>query len=230
MAPESVVLHSGALVFNGAMTTMLPAFMLGATFVVLRAFDAEAFARAIYAELHRCDEAGADLIELTLSLTLPDGSPNTPAAAVKAVKDVLGATGLPLLVFGPGQAEIDNALLVPIAEATQLGVIQVDEGWRVVGFEEKPEAPKSDLIPIGVYFLRPHVFDVIDALAPSGRGEFEITDVLNHYIPQGGLYAPRYEGHWADAGTVPSLLRAAQLAAAADAEGQLSPPPQRPTA
>ena len=42
--------------------------------------------------------------------------------------------------------------------------------------------PKSDLIPIGVYFLRPDAFDVIDTLAPSGRGEFEITDVLNHYV------------------------------------------------
>jgi acyl-CoA synthetase (AMP-forming)/AMP-acid ligase II len=43
MAPESVVLHSGAIVFNGAMLTMLPAFMLGATYVLHRAFDAEAF-------------------------------------------------------------------------------------------------------------------------------------------------------------------------------------------
>ena len=55
---------------------------------------------------------------------------------------------------------------------------------RVIGFEEKPEHPKSDLIPIGVYFLRPDVFDVIDHLRPSGRGEFEITDVLNHYVPE----------------------------------------------
>ena len=43
MAPESVVLHSGALVFNGAMTTMFPCFMLGATFIVHRQFDAQAF-------------------------------------------------------------------------------------------------------------------------------------------------------------------------------------------
>jgi len=42
MAPESVVLHSGSIVFNGAMTTMLPAFMLGATFVVERGFDPDA--------------------------------------------------------------------------------------------------------------------------------------------------------------------------------------------
>ena len=92
----------------------------------------------------------------------------------------------------------------------------------MVGFEEKPDEPKSDLIPIGVYFLRPDAFDVIDHLLPSGRGELEITDVLNHYIPDGGLLSPVYEGHWTDAGTVPSLLRAAELAAADDAAGRLA--------
>ncbi len=79
-----------------------------------------------------------------------------------------------------------------------------------------------------MYFLRADAFDVIDRLAPSGRGEFEITDVLNHYIPAGGLYTQVYEGQWADAGTVGSLMRAAGLAAADDAAGSLSPAPQRP--
>ncbi len=123
-----------------------------------------------------------------------------------------------------------GTLLYRVADAERFGVAELDASGQVVGFEEKPAEPKSDLIPIGVYFLRPDAFGVIDTLAPSGRGEFEITDVLNHYIPNGGLYAPRYEGHWADAGTVPSLLRAAQLAADADAGGRLTPPPQRPTA
>jgi acyl-CoA synthetase (AMP-forming)/AMP-acid ligase II len=50
MTPESVVLHSGSIVFNGAMTTMLPAFMLGATFVVERAFDPEAVIATIERE------------------------------------------------------------------------------------------------------------------------------------------------------------------------------------
>lgn len=50
MAPESVVLHSGALVFNGAMVTMLPLFMVGGTFVVHRAFDAEAFIETVERE------------------------------------------------------------------------------------------------------------------------------------------------------------------------------------
>ena len=50
MTPSSVVLHAGAIVFNGAMVTMLPAFMLGATYVVHRAFDAEAFIATVERE------------------------------------------------------------------------------------------------------------------------------------------------------------------------------------
>jgi len=121
-----------------------------------------------------------------------------------------------------------GTLLYRVPDPERFGVAEFDEQGRVVGFEEKPKQPKSDLIPIGVYFLRPDAFDVIDGLAPSGRGEFEITDVLNHYIPDGRLFAPVYEGHWADAGTVPSLLRAAELAEQDDAAGRLPAPVERP--
>jgi glucose-1-phosphate thymidylyltransferase len=121
-----------------------------------------------------------------------------------------------------------GTLLYRVPDPERFGVAELDAGGNVVGFEEKPEAPKSDLIPIGVYFLRPDAFDVIAGLAPSGRGEFEITDVLNHYIPGGGLFAPVFEGQWADAGTVPSLLRAAELARDDHDAGHLPPPPARP--
>ena len=121
-----------------------------------------------------------------------------------------------------------GTLLYQVPDPERFGVAELDADGRVVGFEEKPEHPKSDLIPIGVYFLRPDAFDVIDHLSPSGRGELEITDVLNHYIPSGGLYSPVYDGHWTDAGTVPSLLRAAELAAEDDAAGRLMPPVRRP--
>lgn len=82
------------------------------------------------------EAAGADLIHLTLSLTGSDGNPNTPQASVDAVKAVLGATGLPLIVFGPGQADVDNDLLVAIAEATKgerlvLGVCE-DKNYRTI--------------------------------------------------------------------------------------------------
>jgi acetyl-CoA decarbonylase/synthase complex subunit delta len=62
------------------------------------------------------EAAGADLIYLTLSTTMADGSPNTPANARAVVRKVLNATGLPLAVIGPGQADLDNELLVPAAE------------------------------------------------------------------------------------------------------------------
>jgi glucose-1-phosphate thymidylyltransferase len=123
-----------------------------------------------------------------------------------------------------------GTLLYRVPDPQRFGVAELDESGRVIGFEEKPEHPKSDLIPIGVYFLRPDAFAVIDKLAPSGRGEFEITDVLNHYIPDGRLFTRIYEGHWTDAGTVPSLIRAAELARDDDEAGHLAPPVERPIA
>lgn len=78
----------------------------------------------------KAEEAGADL--LVLALTLED----TPDDAVKVVKSVLGATGLPLVVWGPGQADKDNELLVPVAEATKgeklvLGICE-DKNYRTI--------------------------------------------------------------------------------------------------
>jgi acetyl-CoA decarbonylase/synthase complex subunit delta len=82
------------------------------------------------------EAAGADLIQLGLSLTTKDGQPNTPENAVAVVKAVLAASGLPLIVFGPGQAEMDNTLLVPVAEATKgerivLGICE-DKNYRTI--------------------------------------------------------------------------------------------------
>jgi glucose-1-phosphate thymidylyltransferase len=121
-----------------------------------------------------------------------------------------------------------GTLLYEVPDPERFGVAELDAQGAVIGFEEKPAQPKSNLIPIGVYFLRPDAFDVIEGLAPSGRGEFEITDVLNHYIPDGGLFTEVYTGHWTDAGTVPSLLRAAELAERADDDGTLPAPVGRP--
>ena len=121
-----------------------------------------------------------------------------------------------------------GTLLYRVPDPGRFGVAELGPNGEVIGFEEKPVVPKSDLIPIGVYFLRPDAFDVIDHLAPSGRGEFEITDVLNHYILDAGLFSQVYEGHWADAGTVQSLLRSAALAEEDDHAGKLPPPPDRP--
>ncbi len=121
-----------------------------------------------------------------------------------------------------------GALLYEVADPERFGVAELDAAGNVVGFEEKPAVPKSNLIPIGVYFLRPDAFAVIDHLVPSRRGELEITDLLNHYLP-GGLFARRFEGEWTDAGTVTSLIRAAELAEKESHSGSLTDPPARPT-
>jgi acetyl-CoA decarbonylase/synthase complex subunit delta len=65
------------------------------------------------------EEAGADLIYLVLSLTTADGEENTPENVRRVVREVLDATGLPLAVAGPGQADIDNELIVPVAEEAE---------------------------------------------------------------------------------------------------------------
>ena len=78
----------------------------------------------------KAEESGADLI--ILALTVEDSTDD----AVKAVKSVLEATGLPLIVWGPGQVEKDNELLVPVAEATKgeklvLGICE-DKNYRTI--------------------------------------------------------------------------------------------------
>ena len=112
-----------------------------------------------------------------------------------------------------------GTMLYRVADPQRFGVAEFDAHGHVIGFEEKPREPRSDSIPIGVYFLRPGAFEVIDRLAPSRRGEFEITDVLNHYIREGGLFTRHYTGQWHDAGTIESLLEAGAMAA----EGGLLP-------
>ena len=106
-----------------------------------------------------------------------------------------------------------GAVLKAVADAHRFGVAEFDDADRVIGFEEKPSVPKSNRIPIGVYLFRPSVFDVLRELRPSARGEFEITDVLNHYVRRGSLIAHDFAGDWMDAGTVRSLLDANTFAA-----------------
>jgi acetyl-CoA decarbonylase/synthase complex subunit delta len=82
------------------------------------------------------EETGADLIQLTLSLTDASGETPTAESAVATVKAVLDACGLPLLVFGPGQADLDNELLVAVSEATKgerlaLGLCE-DKNYRTI--------------------------------------------------------------------------------------------------
>ncbi len=102
--------------------------------------------------------------------------------------------------------------LKKVHDPERFGVATLD-GDRVVKIEEKPKKPDTDYAVIGIYMYDHAVFDIIETLEPSGRGELEITDVNNAYIERGTMTYEVLEGWWTDAGTFPSLLKASKLIA-----------------
>ena len=80
-----------------------------------------------------------------------------------------------------------------------LGVPRIENG-RIAEILEKPEQPPGRLAVTGLYCYEADVFDVVEQLEPSGRGELEITDVNNHYVREGKLEFDVFEGYWGDAG------------------------------
>jgi glucose-1-phosphate thymidylyltransferase len=81
-----------------------------------------------------------------------------------------------------------------------LGVPELDGDGRLVRIFEKPAEPPSDYAVTGVYFYDGAVWDVLPSLEPSGRGELEISDVINWYVERGAMEYDVVEGFWGDAG------------------------------
>ena len=109
----------------------------------------------------------------------------------------------------PGGAKI---LLKEVEDAERFGVAEIVDN-KIVGIEEKPQAPKSNLAVTGFYLYDEHVFEKVKGLERSARGELEITDVNNSYIADGAMTFSYLDGWWTDAGTFESLLRANNLVA-----------------
>ncbi len=103
-----------------------------------------------------------------------------------------------------------KVVLKAVPDPQRFGVAEIADG-TIVGFEEKPETPKSDLAVVGIYFYDAQVFEIIKTLKPSRRGELEITDVNNHYLQEGQLSYEILEGWWTDAGTFESIRTADTL-------------------
>lgn len=146
-----------------------------------------------------------------------DFAGNDPVAVVLGDNIVHGSLRRFAAEFVAGEADA-GVVLKDVPDPQRFGVAEFDASGGLVAFEEKPERPKSQLIPIGVYFFRPSVFDVISSLTPSARGEFEITDVLNHYVSRGSLIHTVFDGEWQDAGTVDALLKSGTFTASFSGE------------
>ncbi|GLW23548.1 MULTISPECIES: glucose-1-phosphate thymidylyltransferase [Microbispora] len=103
-------------------------------------------------------------------------------------------------------------MLTQVSDPRQFGVAELDARGRVVGLEEKPRAPKSDLALVGVYLFTPVVHEAVAELKPSGRGELEITDAIQWLIDTGHDVEPEViSGYWKDTGNVADMLEVNRL-------------------
>jgi len=108
--------------------------------------------------------------------------------------------------------------LKEVPDPHRFGVAEID-GDRITRILEKPDDPPSSLAVTGIYMYDGMVWDFIDGLSPSDRGELEITDVNNAYIEKGTMYYETLKGWWTDAGTFESLFRAGHLVRETRGEG-----------
>jgi glucose-1-phosphate thymidylyltransferase len=100
----------------------------------------------------------------------------------------------------PRGARILLSRIKDAAHLQHLGVPGFDANGCVKQIVEKPQDPPSSFGVTGIYFYDSSVFDIIPSLAPSGRGELEITDVNNWYVAQRLMEYDILDGFWGDAG------------------------------
>ena len=100
--------------------------------------------------------------------------------------------------------------LKELEDVDGLGVACMENG-AVTRVVEKPEEHVGNLVATGIYLFDNRCFDLIDTLSPSGRAEYEVTDLINEYIKLGSCDYHLLEGAWLDAGTFENLRRAVDI-------------------
>jgi len=103
-------------------------------------------------------------------------------------------------------------LLCEVENPQRFGVAQFDEQGRLVKLVEKPKEPPSNYALVGVYFLTSEIFEVIEGLKPSWRGELEITEAIQGLIDRGGkVHYEFVDGWWKDTGTPEDIIESNRL-------------------
>jgi glucose-1-phosphate thymidylyltransferase len=116
-----------------------------------------------------------------------------------------GITGL-VEEFRAGRPDA-QIMLTQVPDPRQFGVAELDEAGEVIGLEEKPARPKSDLALVGVYIFTPAVHEAVAELTPSQRGELEITEAIAWLIDHGRkVRSTVITGYWKDTGNVADML------------------------
>lgn len=110
--------------------------------------------------------------------------------------------------------DLDGAVgfAAPVKDPQRYGVYEFDNQMNVISIEEKPENPKSNYANTGLYFTDNGVVEIAKNVAPSPRGEIEITSVLDAYLKRGKLKVCLFDRGtaWLDTGTFTSMMQAAQ--------------------
>ena len=168
------------------------------------------------------EEAVGDGSKFGLDVTyIPQERPLGLAHAVLIARDFLGdddfvmylgdnfvVGGIRDLVdeFRAGRPDA-QILLTHVPDPRSFGVAELDADGQVIGLEEKPEHPKSDLALVGVYLFTPAVHEAVRAIGPSWRGELEITHALQYLIDtRADVRSTVIEGYWKDTGNVGDML------------------------